>query len=103
LLEAVPPEISQAVVDAVAIPVIGCGAGPGCHSHVVVTHDAIGWTAGNKPRFVPQLGDMAAPLLDCFRQYVRLITDGKYPAPEHLYEMPGEEKSAFTRLEHHRK
>ncbi|MFT3786810.1 MAG: 3-methyl-2-oxobutanoate hydroxymethyltransferase [Tepidisphaeraceae bacterium] len=53
LLEAVPPQVSQLVVqqvnfaedDATAskfIPVIGCGAGPACHAHVVVSHDLLG-------------------------------------------------------------
>jgi 3-methyl-2-oxobutanoate hydroxymethyltransferase len=99
LLEAVPPEISQAVVDSVQIPVIGCGAGPACHAHVFVTHDALGWTAGNQPRFVPKLGDMAGPLVECFEKYVRLVNEGKYPSVEHFYEMPGEEKTAFIRAE----
>ncbi len=103
LLEAVPPETSQAVVNAVQIPVIGCGAGPACHSHVFVTHDALGLTAGNKPRFVPELGDIAAPLVECFAKYVRMVNDGKYPSVEHLYEMPREEKSAFIRAEKNEK
>ncbi|MGA3065634.1 MAG: 3-methyl-2-oxobutanoate hydroxymethyltransferase [Tepidisphaeraceae bacterium] len=95
LLEAVPPEVGAAVVEAVGLPVIGCGAGPACHAHVVVTHDAIGLTTGNKPRFVPQLADLSKPLVDSLKEYVRLVTDGRYPAHEHFYEMPAPEKAAF--------
>ncbi|MGD1275806.1 MAG: 3-methyl-2-oxobutanoate hydroxymethyltransferase [Tepidisphaeraceae bacterium] len=98
LLEAVPPQVSAAVVEAVELPVIGCGAGPACHAQVIVTHDAIGWTAGGRvPKFVPQLGDMATPLRECFAQYVRLVSQGVYPAAEHCYEMPEKEKAALTR------
>ena len=44
LLEAVPEEVSQAVVDATSIPVIGCGAGTACHGQVVVMQDLAGLT-----------------------------------------------------------
>jgi 3-methyl-2-oxobutanoate hydroxymethyltransferase len=99
LLEAVPPEIGKAVVDAVNVPVIGCGAGPACHGHVVVTPDAIGLTAGHTPRFVPNLGDVSEPMLDCFREYVRIVSEGKYPSLEHFYQMPGNEKALWLKEE----
>jgi 3-methyl-2-oxobutanoate hydroxymethyltransferase len=94
LLEAVPPEVSAAVVDAISVPVIGCGAGPACHGHVFVTHDALGLT-DHRPKFVPPLGDIASPLLACFREYVRMVNSGQYPSAEYSYEMPAEEKRAF--------
>jgi 3-methyl-2-oxobutanoate hydroxymethyltransferase len=95
LLEAVPPEVSAAVVETVSVPVIGCGAGPACHGFVFVTHDALGLT-GHRPKFVPHLGDMAPPMLACFREYVRQVGSGQYPSAEQSYEMPAEEKKAFT-------
>jgi len=85
LLEAVPPDVSAAVVEAVSVPVIGCGAGPACHGYVFVTHDALGLTL-HRPKFVPSLGDLATPMLQAFREYVRLVAAGKYPAAEHNYE-----------------
>jgi 3-methyl-2-oxobutanoate hydroxymethyltransferase len=94
LLEAVPPEVSAALVNRIGIPVIGCGAGPACHGHVVVTHDAVGLTP-HRPRFVPLIGDLATPAKHLFSEYVRRISAGAYPAAEHAYEMPVEEKSKF--------
>src|SRR5439155_639833 len=95
LLEAVPPEVAAAVVDATAIPVIGCGAGKACHGHVVVTHDTLGLTP-RPPKFAPKLGDIASPMIQCFREYARRVTDGTYPAAEHGYEMPPDEKKRFV-------
>lgn len=86
LLEAVPAEVGRAVVDAVDLPVIGCGAGPHCHGHVVVTHDAVGLSP-RRPRFVPELGDLADPARQMFGRYVEMIRGGQYPGPEHQYEM----------------
>ena len=94
LLEAVPPDVSEAVVDAVSIPVIGCGAGPACHGHVVVTHDTIGLTT-RPPKFAPQVGDVATPYREAVAEYVRRVTDGSYPGPEHNYTMSDAEREKF--------
>jgi 3-methyl-2-oxobutanoate hydroxymethyltransferase len=95
LLEAVPPEVSAAVVERTGIPVIGCGAGPACHAHVIVTHDAVGLTA-HRPKFAPVLGNLAGPMKELFAAYVHKIEAGEYPALEHQYEMPVEEKRKFS-------
>ena len=94
LLEAVPPDVSEAVVDAITIPVIGCGAGAACHGHVVVTHDTVRLTA-RPPKFAPQLGDVATPMRDAFGEYVRRVQDGTYPGPEHAYPMSDAEREKF--------
>jgi len=94
LLEAVPPEVAQRVVGETSIPVIGCGAGPACHGHVIVTHDAVGLSQ-RRPKFVPQLFDLAKPMKETFAEYVRRVKSGQYPAQEHQYEMPAEERQKF--------
>jgi 3-methyl-2-oxobutanoate hydroxymethyltransferase len=98
LLEAVPAEVTQAVVSATTIPIIGCGAGPACHGFVVVTHDCLGLTP-SRPKFAPLLQDLSVPLKAAFAQYIRQITTGQYPATEHLYQMPMEEKQKFSKRE----
>ena len=94
LLEAVPAEVAVAVVAAISLPVIGCGAGPACHGHVVVTHDMLG-LSDRPPKFAPKLGDLASPMIECFRDYAQRVRTGSYPAAEHAYSMPAEEKARF--------
>jgi 3-methyl-2-oxobutanoate hydroxymethyltransferase len=96
LLEAVPPEASAAVVKETDLPVIGCGAGPACHGHVVVTQDALGLT-DRPPRFVPALANLAEPAVGAFAEYVRQIREREYPAKQHQYEMPVEEREEFSK------
>jgi 3-methyl-2-oxobutanoate hydroxymethyltransferase len=90
LIEAVPNEAAQAVVNAVAVPVIGCGAGPACDGHVLVTQDMLGLGAERPPRFVPALANIREQMLGAMRSYVLDIEYGRYPAPQHVYPMRGE-------------
>jgi 3-methyl-2-oxobutanoate hydroxymethyltransferase len=96
LLEAVPPEVATAVVAATTVPVIGCGAGSACHGSVIVTPDALGLTP-HRPKFSPLLKDLSSPLKDAFSEYVKQVSTGQYPAAEHLYQMPMEEKDRFLK------
>jgi len=87
LLEAVPSEASQAVVDALDVPVVGCGAGPACDGHVVVTYDMLGISSIPPPRFVPRLAQLGSAMQEAMGRYVQAITDGTYPGPEHAYRL----------------
>ena len=87
LLEAVSSEAAQAVVAAVDVPVIGCGAGPACDGHVVVTQDLLGIGATHPPRFVPVLAQVGKLCEDAMRRYVQDIASGAYPRPEHAYRL----------------
>jgi 3-methyl-2-oxobutanoate hydroxymethyltransferase len=95
LLEAVPPEVSEQVVQRTGLPVIGCGAGPACHGSVVVSHDLLGLTP-KAPKFVPVIGKIAATLTELFGAYVEEVASGDYPSAEHIYQMPPEEKAKFA-------
>jgi len=61
---------------------------------VIVTHDVLGLTP-SRPRFAPLLQDLTGPLKAAFAEYVKQVTTGQYPAAEHLYQMPMEEKEKF--------
>ncbi len=96
LIEAVPPEVGEAVVKATNIPVIGCGAGPACHGSVIVAHDGLGLTPA-RPRFAPLLQDVSGTLRGAFADYVQRVAGGQYPAAENQYEMSPEEKAEFLK------
>ena len=61
LAEATTAETAAKVVEAVDVPVIGCGAGPACHGQIVVTQDILGlsdWQpsfAGKEGRIGPSV------------------------------------------------
>ncbi len=87
LLEAVPPKAAEAVLEAVEVPVVGCGAGPACDGHVLVTEDMLGLGAVRPPRFVPVHAQLREVCERAMRQYVEDVVNGVYPGPEHVYSM----------------
>jgi 3-methyl-2-oxobutanoate hydroxymethyltransferase len=92
----VPNEASQAVVAAVNVPVIGCGAGPACDAHVVVIHDMLGMGARRPPRFVPVLDNFGERMENAMRRWVVAIEEGAYPAPEHAYQLKKQPADSTT-------
>lgn len=88
LLEATTTAATDAVLDAVDVPVIGCGAGPGCTSYVVVLHDLLGLTA-KPPKFVPRFdieeSDVRAATMATVNRWRLAVESGDYPAGEHIY------------------
>lgn len=92
LIEAVPSATTRRIADATSVPIIGCGAGPAAHAHVIVTNDLLGLTP-RRPRFVPTPSaapagsDIAAALRHAFSWWVGAVESRAYPAPEHEYAM----------------
>ncbi len=84
LLEAVPDRVSRRIVEAVECPVLGCGAGPSCHGHVLVLHDMLGYTE-KVPRFVECFGTVPAAVAEAARAYVRAVETRAYPQVRHEY------------------
>ena len=84
LLEAVPDRVSRRIVEAVGCPVLGCGAGPSCHGHVLVLHDMLGYTE-KVPRFVERFGAVPAAVAEAASAYVRAVETRAYPQVRHEY------------------
>jgi 3-methyl-2-oxobutanoate hydroxymethyltransferase len=85
VLEAVPAELGTRITQALEIPTIGIGAGPGTDAQVLVVSDLIGLTPDPAPRFVKRYADMRAILTEAAQHFAKDVAEGHYPAPEHQY------------------
>lgn len=84
LLECVPSALAAEITAAVAIPVIGIGAGAATDGQVLVLHDALGLSlSGRTPKFVKNFMTGQSSIPDALAAYVRAVKDGQFPAPEH--------------------
>jgi 3-methyl-2-oxobutanoate hydroxymethyltransferase len=85
VLECVPAEVGKAVTEALSVPTIGIGAGPGTDGQVLVYHDMLGLTAGRLPRFVKGYANLRADISDAVKAFSSEVATGDYPGPEHTY------------------
>lgn len=92
LLEAVPEEVSQAVVNATSIPVIGCGAGSVCHGQVVVMQDLAGMTNW-QPSFATPTAAIGNSFCNITSDWMERVYNGELG--EHPYSMKQGELAKF--------
>jgi len=89
VLEGVPSDLATHVTQALRIPTIGIGAGPGTDGQVLVFHDMLGLTTGKAPKFVKRYASLADDITRAAQRYVQEVGDGTYPGPEHSYSANG--------------
>src|SRR5262245_53550993 len=85
VLECVPAELAQKITEAVKVPTIGIGAGPGCDGQILVTHDLLGLFEELRPRFVKQYADLGRDVVRAAEEYCREVREGTFPAAEHSF------------------
>ncbi len=85
LLECVPATLGTAISQALRIPVIGIGAGPGCDAQVLVLHDILGLTPGKPPKFSYNFLDGKGGVAQAIAAYVHAVKSGDYPGRDHSY------------------
>jgi 3-methyl-2-oxobutanoate hydroxymethyltransferase len=84
VLECVPGALAARVTEALTIPTIGIGAGPGCDAQVLVWQDM----AGLSPRtakFVKKYTDLASVLSEAATAFADDVTSGAFPDEAHSY------------------
>ncbi|HOV62809.1 MAG TPA: 3-methyl-2-oxobutanoate hydroxymethyltransferase [Spirochaetia bacterium] len=85
VLECLPEKLSQRITSEVPVPTIGIGAGKYCDGQVLVIHDMLGITPGNKLKFVKRYADLSSAIHQAVSSYVQEVKDGSFPANEHTF------------------
>src|ERR1700742_3198278 len=91
VFEAIPAEVTDAIMPHMEIPIIGIGAGGSTDGQVLVLHDMLGMHDGHKPKFVKRYGDVKAEMVRGVREYTEEVRTRAFPAPEHAYGIAPEE------------
>jgi len=85
VMEGVPVALGRRVTEALAIPVIGIGAGPDCDGQVLVIHDMLGITPGKRPKFSKDFLAGHDSVGAAIAAYAEDVRSGAFPAPEHCF------------------
>jgi 3-methyl-2-oxobutanoate hydroxymethyltransferase len=89
VLEGVPSDLGSSVTQALRIPTIGIGAGPGTDGQVLVYHDMLGLTTGKAPKFVKRYANLAEEIANAAQRFAKEVASGEFPGPEHGYSANG--------------
>src|SRR5690349_3062213 len=95
VFEAVPADLTEAVMPHIEIPVIGIGAGAAADGQVLVFHDLLGIYDGHAARFVKRYGDIRQQMIEGVERYAEDVRTRKYPEPDHTYTMAPDEAAAL--------
>jgi 3-methyl-2-oxobutanoate hydroxymethyltransferase len=85
LLEGIPSELGARITQAVSIPTVGIGAGPGCDGQVLVCYDFLGMYPDLRPRFVKRFAELGQAVVDATRAYVSEVQSGAFPSEAHSF------------------
>lgn len=85
VFEAIPAAVTEELMGAIEIPVIGIGAGPATDGQVLVFHDLLGIRDGLGARFVKRYASLQEEMNAGVAAYAEDVRSRRYPGPEHTY------------------
>ncbi|MFI4855302.1 MAG: 3-methyl-2-oxobutanoate hydroxymethyltransferase [Phycisphaerales bacterium JB065] len=95
LVEAVPPQVTERILEQTSVPLIGIGAGPAPHGQILVVQDLLGLTAW-QPGFAQPVADLGERIRDAAETYVERVSQRQ--VTEHRFEMkPNEPERSNTK------
>jgi 3-methyl-2-oxobutanoate hydroxymethyltransferase len=100
VFEAIPSELTEAIMPRLRVPVIGIGAGPATDGQVLVFHDLLGIYDGHAARFVKRYAQVREEMVKGVEAFAREVRERRYPEPEHGYTMAPDEVERLHALLH---
>lgn len=106
-LEVVPARVATEISKRTKMLMLSMGAGPGGDGQYLFAEDVLGYTRGHKPRHAKNYRNFRAEYdrlqrerVTAFREFIRDVDDGIYPAEEHTVPVSDTEFDQFVnRLE----
>jgi 3-methyl-2-oxobutanoate hydroxymethyltransferase len=102
-IEVVPERVATEIAKRTSLVLLSMGAGAGCHAQYLFACDVLGANDGHVPRhakqyrnFIAEYARLQEERVAAFTEYAAEVSDGHYPAKEHLVGIPDSEFAAFT-------
>jgi 3-methyl-2-oxobutanoate hydroxymethyltransferase len=89
VVEAVSPDLAEAITKAVLIPTIGIGASSQCDGQILVTEDMLGLFE-RTPRFVRRYAELRSTIAEAISHYAQDVRASHFPAEAELYKRQGD-------------
>jgi 3-methyl-2-oxobutanoate hydroxymethyltransferase len=96
VLEVIPDRLAGLITRRLKIPTIGIGAGSECDGQVLVTHDLLGLSNLDAPRFAKRYLDLYSEMSQAFLRFKQDVIEHRFPALEHAHHM---EDEVFSELQ----
>lgn len=85
VLECIPTALAERITKALAIPVIGIGAGNVTDGQVLVMHDLLGISSGYIPKFSKNYLAQTGEIRSAIASYVSEVKASTFPGQEHSF------------------
>ncbi|HET6549623.1 MAG TPA: 3-methyl-2-oxobutanoate hydroxymethyltransferase [Solirubrobacter sp.] len=95
VFEAIPAEVTDAIMPYMGIPIIGIGAGAATDGQVLVLHDLLAIHDDFQPKFAKRFAAVKAEMRRGVDAYADEVRTRRFPAPEHTYGIAPEELERF--------
>src|SRR5690349_7507178 len=95
VFEAIPADVTDAIMPYMGIPIIGIGAGSSTDGQVLVLHDLLTIHDDFQPKFAKRFAQVKDEMRRGVDLYVDEVRSRAFPAPEHTYNIAPEELERF--------